>query len=779
MVEEKKMKTLTKIKLINWHGFYNETIEVDGSVLITGENGTGKSTLLDAVYFVLTGGEENFNSAANTNNSRTVETYMRGKTGIEGSVFLRNDKNLISHIALEYYDTSRNEYFVIGVVLEIQEGKTNPNRSFYHIPNARLLEDYYVIDGEYQNYQGMKKHHKDLIINELNKNGKKGIRRDIYQILEMDNSNDRYYQLLPKAMAFKPIGEHGKDVNDFVYEFLMPEKNADLEDIRAPINSYNEIREQLKQEKLKRDALKLITDLGDKYEALLKEKYCLETMKFLLDLNKQKEEIEKCEKDKTKNTEAFKTLESKKTIYESQRDSLNAKLLQISGSEEYQALLSLQKELDDLEKDLKAAEKNKNAFNKDIMAEVNEVANYIGSEINLGKYVKSEDYPSFKADLDTYGRFVEETKNKVIRESIRIEQERSRLTEKKSTLVNKKENLKKGVFQYGSEITTLMNTIREEGFKKYNKEIIICPLCELLEIKDEFESHRNAIEGYLSTHRFDLFVSEQYFDFALSVYIEQKEKKKIYGVGLVNSSLIPDVDVDENSLAYMLKTDDTKAQKYINYLLGNVIFTGKNYIVKNVDSSVDESVFIYSNYSFKQRNPRVFNEPFIGINSIKVQLEMVEKQLDEIDSELNTLKDDEEANNVLNNKAGKSKYLSLAQTGNVWEAFNSLETKYSLKKKEYDAVYSNQGLTHDLSVIQEQLQEAKDALKDCENENNRLVEESTNIKNRRTNAEARISELNISLQEYNSDSLVKSMVDQYILDHKMTSAEVDKAVLAN
>ena len=100
----------------------------------------------------------------------------------------------------------------------------------------------------------------------------------------MDNSNDRYYQLLPKAMAFKPIGEHGKDVNDFVYEFLMPEKNADLEDIRATINSYNEIREQLKQEKLKRDALKLITELGDKYEALLKEKYCLETMKFLLDL---------------------------------------------------------------------------------------------------------------------------------------------------------------------------------------------------------------------------------------------------------------------------------------------------------------------------------------------------------------------------------------------------------------------------------------------------------------------------------------------------------------
>ena len=268
------MKTLTKIKLINWHGFYNETIDINGSVLITGENGTGKSTLLDAVYFVLTAGEEDFNSAANTNNSRTVETYMRGKTGIEGSTFLRNDKNLISHIALEYYDTNKKEYFVIGVVLEIQEGKSSVNRSFYHIPGSNLLEEFFVADGEYLNYQAMKRNNKELTINELKTGGKRGIRKDIYQILDMDSSNDRYYQLLPKAMAFKPIGEHGKDVNDFVYEFLMPEKNTDLEDIKATINSYNEIRKQLSQERAKRDALKVICELGNIYGNLSKENGC-------------------------------------------------------------------------------------------------------------------------------------------------------------------------------------------------------------------------------------------------------------------------------------------------------------------------------------------------------------------------------------------------------------------------------------------------------------------------------------------------------------------------
>ena len=773
------MKTLTKIKLINWHGFYNETIDISGSVLITGENGTGKSTLLDAIYFVLTGGEEDFNSAANTNNSRTVETYMRGKTGIEGSTFLRNDKNLISHIALEYFDNNRNESFILGAVLEIQEGKTAVNRSFYHIPNAKMDEQLFVANDEYLNFQGMKKNNKDIDINELKTGGKKGIRRDIYQILEMDSSNDRYFQLLPKAMAFKPIGEHGKDVNDFVYEFLMPERNTDLEDIKTTINSYNEIRNQLTQERQKREALSKINEFGNAYEELCREKECLDILKYLLDLEKQNGIIQKCDSDEIKNQVVFEALKNKKAFYEAQAESLKDQRRQISNSEEYQSLISLRKELDALDEGLNGANKRKSDFNKDILCETNDVLNYLNLDINLSKYIKSEDYPSFKVDLVRYGRIIEEKKDDAIRENLIIENKRKDIVEKQRTLNDKKEKLSKGVFQYSPEVTSLIKIIKEEGLKNYKRDISVTPLCEMIEIKQECEIHRNAIEGYLANHRFDLFVPEQFFDFALSIYTKNKNNLKIHSVGLVKSAAIPNAAVEQDSLALMIETEDSKAQKYINYLLGNVIFTGKDYFVMNVESSVDESVFVYSNCVFRQRNPKLFGEPFIGINSIKMQLEIVNNKLNGIKTELEYLSRKEVENNILKSRLGKTRYNKLLECGNVWEQAASAQTKYDFKKKEYDAVDTNQGLTHDLTVLDNQINDIRRKISECDDENNNLIRESTNIENRRQNAQERISDLNKLLSGYYSDGLKKEMVDKYTSEHKMSSSELEKVVIEN
>ena len=78
-------KILTKLRLINWHYFNNETITFKNTNLFSGENGAGKSTILDAIQLILTTNTRRFNLAANTDSKRSLKSYVRGKTGEEGN----------------------------------------------------------------------------------------------------------------------------------------------------------------------------------------------------------------------------------------------------------------------------------------------------------------------------------------------------------------------------------------------------------------------------------------------------------------------------------------------------------------------------------------------------------------------------------------------------------------------------------------------------------------------------------------------------------------------
>ena len=105
------------MKLINWHRFTDSTIEFGESTLISGENGAGKSTLLDAIQFVVTCSANHFNKAAHENGKRKLTGYIRCKTGKENKPYERTGE-ISAHIALEFFEESRNQYFVVGAVID-------------------------------------------------------------------------------------------------------------------------------------------------------------------------------------------------------------------------------------------------------------------------------------------------------------------------------------------------------------------------------------------------------------------------------------------------------------------------------------------------------------------------------------------------------------------------------------------------------------------------------------------------------------------------------------
>ena len=83
-------KKLNRVRLINWMYFGDETFPIDqGSVLISGENAAGKSTVLDAIQMVLTGNTTKFNKAANENSDRDLKSYVRCKIDTTEKTYFR------------------------------------------------------------------------------------------------------------------------------------------------------------------------------------------------------------------------------------------------------------------------------------------------------------------------------------------------------------------------------------------------------------------------------------------------------------------------------------------------------------------------------------------------------------------------------------------------------------------------------------------------------------------------------------------------------------------
>ena len=86
---------LTRIHALNWYG-YQDSIPVQGHVLLAGITGSGKSILMDLIQFVLIGDQRlvRFNQSATGDRSdRDVKGYCLGDTKQEEdgiTQFMRN-----------------------------------------------------------------------------------------------------------------------------------------------------------------------------------------------------------------------------------------------------------------------------------------------------------------------------------------------------------------------------------------------------------------------------------------------------------------------------------------------------------------------------------------------------------------------------------------------------------------------------------------------------------------------------------------------------------------
>ena len=110
-----------RIRLVNFHNVQDATIEVGGHLFLLGDNGSGKTTILDAVQYVLTGGGNlmEFNSAARMAGSRHDGRRVQGvvmRYNVDTGPM--NPSGGVSYAALELRD-EQDDVLTVGIGLSV------------------------------------------------------------------------------------------------------------------------------------------------------------------------------------------------------------------------------------------------------------------------------------------------------------------------------------------------------------------------------------------------------------------------------------------------------------------------------------------------------------------------------------------------------------------------------------------------------------------------------------------------------------------------------------
>lgn len=770
------MKTLTKIKLINWQTFYDSTIEVRGNVLVTGENGAGKSTLLDALYFILAGGSTRFNLAANEATTRTVETYMRGTIGAEGREYLRPGASVISHIALQFQDDDGSD-FVIGCAFEIRDGAQKSAQSFYHLKGALIDPLFYEEEGGKKrvlNAKGMfekaTQAYGERALTPI-KGTKAEIRNRVARLLDINGS--KYYELLPKAIAFKPIQE----VNDFVYNFLLPENDIDIGPIRENVQSYLRIRENVERDEAKKAALDSIYINYHDYEDRVLERSLLQAFQLKSVIDKAEDEIASL-KVKIKSNES--AIEEEGVLRKQavdDLDSLNHRLYALASNDWFQAIEENRRRLEEIKGTIKTQQARVSAFNLKILNEC-QLGRDLGLKVNFDRHIRSEDFASFQEDLRAYHQAFEQ---RVSEFSTQIGVSYSKLMkakENRDTLQNRFESLRMGLPVYEPSVNSLISLIHTAAIRELGHDIDVVPFCELIEVNEADEEWRNALEGYLNTRRFDLFVKPEYYDFALSVYERCKMEHHIYGVGLVNVNSLPSYGSKPGSLATKVHTASPDAQLYVDYLLGDIICVDNEQELKKFPSSITRTVMVYRNHAARQTAERAYRTPYIGKSAFASQSRGVREALQAANEEVQNLEGETGRLRALLNRAANSKREDLLASPNEWRAYaEALEAERRLEAEQKDLAGQHEGEATEDEAKLRQWKSELEAKRDSAIERiTRLGAENEGHARQIERLNETIETQSASLKELTADPKIAAKLDSFAKNCKLSSAEIVRKI---
>lgn len=646
------MKRLDKMLLINWHYIRHQILDFKDVNFLTGKNGAGKSTIIDALQLMMLGDTAGhfFNKAASERSSRTLKGYLRGEVAEDAdanTVYLRADSDFTSYIVLEFNDTVAQSRFCLGIALDSYRDGDFRHRFFYL--KDSLPPHHFYFEKKPMNLKTLRawlgNHYDAKRYQFFDSNS------EYRQVMAgvLGHLNDRFFRLFKKAVPFSPI----MNIKQFITEFVCDTENeVDISHMQENIRQYKQLEEELAWVEKRVVALEQINSLFDAYR---EESNRLLIQQFLLDraavarkeddLAGSLAEIEELAGRIAALTAQTREREIELQALGTKRDGL---LEERARSDIYQTSERLKEKIRSLERELGEAKNSRERLHSLLQAHFRswqEIILWCGdrfpqlpsqeealSMIALLSHgsqdnglLQSDSLSALKAAMDNYLTELQKIRYDLEREEDQLQRDAARLRQEIT-------GLKQGIKPYREELLGL-----KESIGKHCAEANPQIFAELLEIRDPL--WRDAIEGYLHTQKFYLLVEPDSFTAALQVYDRLKQEQNFYDLGLVDGEkiLAQQPAAQQGSLAEEIETGHPLARAYADYLLGRVMKCTALAELRNHRTAITPGCMLYHNYVARQLHPRRYQHPYIGQNALARLLQQKEEQLQLVESRLSQL----------------------------------------------------------------------------------------------------------------------------------------------
>ena len=652
------MKKLKKILLVNWLYFAKQLIEVDDVNFLTGKNGAGKSTVIDALQIVLLGetNSRNFNQAANEKSQRTLHGYLRADMD-DGYAENRGGKDFSSIIACEFWDDVTGKKFVCGIIFDCRSDGSEPWHYFLY--NGAIPENCFVVNRSALHITAFRKYLKEQY-------GSTAKLYDVQKEYQADMlakwnvHSPQVMHMMKKAVSFRPI----VDIQKFITENICDvQERPDIEQMQQNIREYQRDEQMAQRQEEK---LTVLREICGHYRELQQAIDRYRQQRFLV-LWSQKESLEakirKYENEKKDCREEIAACEEKVRqilAWIDEKDHRKNELIAICAQsnvyQEKDKLENAKKNLQKEQRELLAQLQNDTlAIKQEAVKlrrfcepvkdweETDTISELIAAAEELQKaYAVFEqcDYQIFSQNIAIFERAQDETEafyKKLRDTSYQVETVLGTLKKDKDRVQAALAGLKRNQKPYPAGLHQLQSRLAQELQAATGKQVSIEILADVLEIAESEEKWRRAVEGYLNFQKFYLLVPPAYYQEALRIYDSIKADFGNHSFGLVNIGKIREwerVSPRPDSLAMKIETDNDLARTYIDYLLGKVVCCSHVNQMQKYRAAITAEGMVYQGYVARPLRRDQMDSAFIGQKAIALQIERLCRELEKTEEQI-------------------------------------------------------------------------------------------------------------------------------------------------